>query len=200
MRKYTKFLVIAIVAVLVLAAGFTTVAFASGSSSKEGNGPAQTFISKVASILGLEEEQVADAFKQARHEMRDEAWEQRLQEAINSGELTEEQANEIREWWQDRPEVLEDFVPHKCLQPRNICRCRPQVCDRPCLRRHLICPAWIFDEHLNGTVTSVSSETDTVTLATETDDEVNFQYTSNTIFVLRGTTTLEVGEMATFVS
>jgi hypothetical protein len=114
MRKRTKILAIVVAAVLVLTLGLTTIAFASGSSEEEGDGdkgPRQTFISKVASILGLEEEQVTDAFRQARREMCDEALEQRLQKAVENGFLTQEQAEQILEWWQNRPDVMEGFCP-----------------------------------------------------------------------------------------
>jgi hypothetical protein len=129
MRKRTKFLVIAIVAVLVLTAGIATTVFASGSSGAESDGvkvllaenvqevvteegdedegPLQTFISKVASILGVTEEELTDAFEQACQEMCDEALEQRLQEAVLAGYLTQEEADQIMEWWQSRPDVLE---------------------------------------------------------------------------------------------
>jgi hypothetical protein len=129
MRKRTKFLVIAVVAVLVLTAGIATTAFASGSSGEEGDGakvilaenvqdvvtdegdedegPLQTFISKVANILGVTEEELTDAFEQACREMCDEALEQRLQEAVENGYLTEGEAAQILEWWQSRPDVLE---------------------------------------------------------------------------------------------
>jgi len=218
MRKRTKFLVIVIAAILVLTVGLTTTAFAWGSSGEqdggdkvltaeslqcvvtgegdEGEGPMQTFISKVASILELEEEQVADAFKQACWEMCDEALEQRLQKAVESGRLTEEQAGQIMEWWQDRPDVLREFGFCERFQPRNAWRHHrlqrpgPQQLPpgKPLLAR-------IFDERLNGTITSLSEETNTIILEVEEDSEVSFQYTSNTVFVLRGVTAVEEGQV-----
>jgi len=129
MRKRTKFLVIAVVAVLILTVGLTTTAFAWGSlgdggvgdkalvaesvqevvteEGDEDEGPLQTFISKVASILGVTEEELTDAFEQACQEMCDEALEQRLQEAVENGYLIQEEADQILEWWQSRPDVLE---------------------------------------------------------------------------------------------
>ena len=112
MRKHLKVGVIALVAVAVLAAVVgTSVAFA-GSSDGDidtDGGPGKIFISKVANILGLEEDQVSDAFRQARQEMFQEAQEQRLQKAIENGLITEEEATQIREWWQDRPEALQSL-------------------------------------------------------------------------------------------
>lgn len=122
MRKYLKLGTIALVAVAVLAAVVgTTVAFA-GSPDGDANAngvPRQVFISKVANILGLEEEQVADAFIQARQEMFKETQEQRLQQAIEDGLITEEEATQIREWWQDRPEALQSLGQPGHPQIRN---------------------------------------------------------------------------------
>ena len=112
MRKYLKLGTIALVAVAVLAAVVgTTIAFAGSpdGDANAGDGPGKVFVSKVANILGLEEEQVADAFIQARQEMFLEAQEQRLQQAIEDGLITEEEATQIREWWQDRPEALQSL-------------------------------------------------------------------------------------------
>jgi hypothetical protein len=110
MRRYIKLGVIALVVVAVFAAVIgTTVAFAGspdGDTNADG-GPRQVFIGKVANILGLEEEQVADAFGQAHQQMFQEAQEQRIQQAIEDGLITEEEATQIRQWWQDRPEALE---------------------------------------------------------------------------------------------
>ncbi len=122
MRKYLKLGMIALVAVAVLATVVgTTIAFA-GSPDEDANadsGPRQVFISKVANILGLEEDQVADAFGQARQEMFQEAQEQRLQKAIDDGLITEEEATQIREWWQDRPEALQSLGQPDRPQLRN---------------------------------------------------------------------------------
>ena len=200
MRKHMKFVVIAVAAILVLTIGLTTTAFAWGPSGGEGegdNGPVRTFISKVASTLGLGEEQVADAFKQARQEMRDEAREQRLQQAVENGLITEEEADQIREWWQNRPEALDELGPCGRLQARNTWRHqqlqRPGPCQSPLDQPRL---ARIFDERLSGTITAVSEEEGTITIGTEDDTEVTFEYTSNTFFILQGTTQVEVGQTA----
>ena len=122
MRRYLKLGVIALVAVAFLAAVVgTSVAFAGspdGDVDTDG-GPRQVFIDKVATILDLEEDQVADAFGQARQEMFQEAQEQRLQKAIENGLITEEEATQIREWWQDRPDALQNLGQRGRHQIRN---------------------------------------------------------------------------------
>ena len=138
MKKRTKFLIAGVVAILVLTAGLTTAALAWGSSDDKGagekaltassmelvladegseeQGPCQTFVDRVLEILGLTREQVIDAINQARQEMCDEWVEQRLDEAVASGLINEEEAAEILAWWQSRPEGLEKLCPRECLE------------------------------------------------------------------------------------
>jgi len=121
MRKYMKFGLIAIVALTALSVGITAIAFAESPEGEVGSdtGPRQIFLSKVADILGLDEEQVADAFKQARQEMREERQEQRLQNAIDEGLITEAEANQIRGWWDSRPEAMQQLGPQGRQHMRN---------------------------------------------------------------------------------
>ncbi len=112
MRKHLKSGIIAlVVAALAVTVFFSVSAFASSTDGEadEDGGPRQVFTSKVAGALGLDEEQVADAFAQARQEMMDEAWEQRLAQAVEDGLITEEEAAEIQDWWDSRPEALENL-------------------------------------------------------------------------------------------
>lgn len=59
----------------------------------------------VAEILGIPEPTVADAFKQAEKQIKDEAFLKALDKAVASGRLTQEEANQLKEWWQQRPDV-----------------------------------------------------------------------------------------------
>lgn len=180
MRKHMKFLIIVIVAALALTVCFPVLAFA-GSSEEEAGccdcegprythmwrwGPTQLFISKVADILELDEEQVADAFvqahqemweerhdadtdlnprdifiskvagilgvteeqladaiEQARQEMRDEVLVKRLDNAVENGLITEDEAAEIQEWWDNRPAALDKLGPP--VHPRLPMWCGP---------------------------------------------------------------------------
>lgn len=111
MRKYMKFGLIAIAALTALSVGLTAIVFADSPEADTGSdgGPRQVFISKVAEILELDEEQVADAFIQARQEMSEEFQQQRLQSAIEEGLITEAEAEQIQVWWQNRPEALQNL-------------------------------------------------------------------------------------------
>jgi len=111
MRKYMKFGLIALVAIIALGVGITAVVSAESPEGEAGSagGPRQVFLGKVAATLGLGEDQVADAFVQARQEMREECQQQRLQTAIEEGLITEQEAEQIREWLDSRPEALQQL-------------------------------------------------------------------------------------------
>ena len=68
--------------------------------------PLKGLVSRVAAILGIDEGDVQAAFDQAQEEMRDEALERKLAALVEQGRLTEEQADEYREWYQSRPEGI----------------------------------------------------------------------------------------------
>ena len=67
-------------------------------------------LAKVAEILGVSEEELEEAFAEARQEMaaecEEEALERFLERALAEELITEEEAQEIREWWQQKPEAL----------------------------------------------------------------------------------------------
>ncbi len=65
----------------------------------------KTFAGRVAEILGLEEDTVADAMKQAKEDMRDEAVKAKLDALVEAGEMTQEDADAYLEWLESRPDV-----------------------------------------------------------------------------------------------
>ena len=90
--------------VVALAIGITGgVALAQG-NGQAGDSLGKSFISRVARILGLDEAKVQDAFKQAGREIEDEAVQQRLSGLVESGKLTQVQADEYLKWYKSRPE------------------------------------------------------------------------------------------------
>ena len=58
----------------------------------------------MADILGIDKQALANAFEQAKQEMWDEAFINRVNQAAAEGLITQEQADEIIEWWEQRPE------------------------------------------------------------------------------------------------
>ena len=61
------------------------------------DGDAQEFANRVGAVLAVEGDDVADAIEQAMSDIRSEALESKLQAAIDSGRITEEEAAEIRQ-------------------------------------------------------------------------------------------------------
>jgi hypothetical protein len=63
-------------------------------------------LTRVAEILGIPEETLVAAFKQASQELRADAFNRGLNTAVEQGRLTQEQADKIREKVEDRPGAI----------------------------------------------------------------------------------------------
>ena len=68
-----------------------------------------TFVSKVADKLGLDKDTVATAMSEARQEMMQEALSERLQQAVTDGRITQDEADQILAWMQNRPAALDNL-------------------------------------------------------------------------------------------
>ncbi len=192
MRKHWKLTLIALAAVLVLTVALTTNVFAQEEASTT-PGPIQTFISKVATILGIDEAQVTAAVKQAAQETRDEMVQQGLQKAVDKGRLTQEQADEVQQWWQDRPEVLQQ---PGILGRLGMMKGGPGPCYRGLAGQQRLLDQ-VFDANITGTIVSISRDAGTITLKTADNTEVTVEYTSKTNFILQGVSAVEAGQTAT---
>src|SRR4030043_1857396 len=75
--------------------------------AQEGENPGHqsALMSQVAEILGIDQQDLENALKQAQTEFREENLDARLQELIAEGTLTQEQANELKTWIEARPDV-----------------------------------------------------------------------------------------------
>jgi hypothetical protein len=56
--------------------------------------------------VAIDREQLKAAFVQAREEMKDQALENWLEKLVDEGTITQDQADQYLEWWQDRPEDM----------------------------------------------------------------------------------------------
>ena len=101
-RKRWLLITTAILVLVVSVTGGVVLAHGGGSS----DGSLTSFVSRVASILGVDETEVQDAFDQASKEIRDEALQKKLDSLVESGRLTQEQADEYKSWLDARPEGL----------------------------------------------------------------------------------------------
>ena len=107
MSKRVKILISALVVALLLTVGGVTTVMAEGEEEETGTGAdadANGLLERVADILETDKEDLIDAFKQAQQEMKDEAFINRLNKAVAEGRITQEQADEIIEWWELRPD------------------------------------------------------------------------------------------------
>jgi len=125
MSKKMKVLVSVLVAVLLLSVGgIATVMADDGSTATDNETGENGLLARVAEILDITEDDLVNAFRQARQEMRDQAFISYLDKAVDKGLITPEEADEIQEWWEQRPEGLDNLPPrcflNKGLLGRNV--------------------------------------------------------------------------------
>jgi len=121
MSKKVKILISALLVALLLTVGATATVMAQ--EEEETTPPLEVsekgLLDRVADILEIDKEDLIDAFKQAQQEMRQETFIRALDKAVAEGLITQEEADEIikwreqrpddalREWWGQKPEVIE---------------------------------------------------------------------------------------------
>jgi len=111
-----KALIAVVVAILVLTVGGTAVVMAQEEEPTPPPAPApeiesNAFLQKVAEILGISQEELISIFQQARQELRQDAFQQFLNRAVEEGLITEGEAQQILEWWEQRPEAVDRLLP-----------------------------------------------------------------------------------------
>ena len=116
MRK--RVIAVALTLGILAAAVVGGTALASGGGGNGNGSRIGGLIARVATILGIEEQQVQDAFDQARREIQDERLEQKLDKLVENGYLTQEQADQLREWYQARPDGVYPGFGSGGLSPR----------------------------------------------------------------------------------
>ncbi len=110
---------IPVVLSLVLVGGITggVVAANNGLSTTAGGDQSQAaercqaLLDRVCAIyqektgVAIDSQQLKDALQQAQSELQEAALENRLQDLVEEGKITQEQADQYLEWWQSRPDV-----------------------------------------------------------------------------------------------
>ena len=113
MWRKKKFIIAAVLAAVLLAGSIGGVALAQTGEEEEVL-PAdryQALLDRVAAIYqektgeALDQQALKDALTRAGGEMQSEALRSRLQQRVERGELTQEQADEVYGWWQAKPDV-----------------------------------------------------------------------------------------------
>ena len=62
-------------------------------------------LARVANIIGIDQQKLADAFEQAQQELREQILDTKLQEFVQNGTITQQQADAYEAWIQSRPDV-----------------------------------------------------------------------------------------------
>ena len=94
----------------VLALGLSGAAFADADSDRDSHHEA--LLDRVCEIyegntgVALDSDELRDAFAQAGEETMAEIHENRLQRLVDEGKITQEQADELAEWWHSKPDDL----------------------------------------------------------------------------------------------
>ena len=115
MSKKMKILVSVLVAVLVFTIGGTAMALAQEDGDEEADSVPEVasnpLLSKVADILNVPEEDLVNAFAQAQKELREEKFNETFYQLIDKAEeeglITPDEAQAIKDWWEQRPEALD---------------------------------------------------------------------------------------------
>ena len=112
MSKKVRVLVAVLVAILLLTVGgIATVMADDGSTATDNETGRKGLQARVAEKLGVTDEELANAFKQAWQEMREEAFIKYLDKAFENERITEEEYNAIITWWEARPEAADSLLP-----------------------------------------------------------------------------------------
>ena len=103
MRRSHKLILASVLVAVVLIGGMAGAVLARDGGKVDGQRGA--FAARVADILGIDQQELEDAFKQARTELREEALDIKFQELVAEGALTQDQADEFKAWLQEKPDV-----------------------------------------------------------------------------------------------
>jgi hypothetical protein len=110
-----KFIIIMVVAAALAVASVGGVVLAQANGGENETQPeAQhtALLERVCEIYedntgtAIDAEELRNAFAEVRGEMMDDAIENRLDKMVEDGVIDEEQAEELQEWWESRPENL----------------------------------------------------------------------------------------------
>jgi hypothetical protein len=123
MWRKKKFIIILLGTILIIIASLGGIAMAQDS---EDESKPDSLMARVADILGIDQQTVEDAFEQAQAEMREEALDKHLQNLVDEGILTEEEATEYKTWLEARPDMTEYFDKIK-----DWMKSRPDISDMP---------------------------------------------------------------------
>jgi len=117
MWRSKKFIIAAVLAAVLLVGSIGGVVLAQTDAGGDNQSRAgyEAILDRVCEIYqdntgdDIDPEALEAAFAQARDEMRAEAQQNRLQNLVQQGKITQEQADEMQDWWGARPDVPTGF-------------------------------------------------------------------------------------------
>ena len=116
MSKRMKVLVSVLVAVLLLTVGSVAAVLADEEPTPAPEAGSNGLLARVAEILDIPQENLVNAFRQAQQEIRQETRNRFLEKAIEQGRITQDEADDILNWWEQRPETCD-----RLMQRARIC-------------------------------------------------------------------------------
>jgi len=113
MWRSKKFIIVAVLAVVVLVGSIAGVVLAQTENEADNQPPAQqgALLEKVCEIyeqntgVAIDPQELQNAFVQVRSEMQEEALDNYLKNLVDQGKITQEQADQYKAWWQARPDM-----------------------------------------------------------------------------------------------
>ena len=106
MKRGKRLILIAVMVVIVLGATIGGITLAQ--ADDEDSSPRQTIIARVAEILGIDQQELENAFGQARSEIVGERRDHFRHMWLEEGEISDELRGQIKEWLESRPDFLTD--------------------------------------------------------------------------------------------
>ncbi len=101
MWRRKKWVIITVAAAILLVGTMGGMALAQTGENSTG----KTLLARVATILGIDQQKVEDAFAQAQRDMQSEALDSYLKNLVDQGKITQQQADQYKSWWQSRPDL-----------------------------------------------------------------------------------------------
>ncbi|MFC2056882.1 hypothetical protein ACFLTO_04885 [Chloroflexota bacterium] len=103
MWQRKRIIIIGLLATVLLVGSVGGVALAQAENGEDSQ--PKTLLTRVAEKLGIGQQELEDAFAEAKSEMRDEALDSYLQKLIDEGKITEEEAVQYKAWLEAKPDT-----------------------------------------------------------------------------------------------
>ncbi len=104
-RRKKLIIIIGLLAAVLLVGSVGGVVFAQTENGDDSQ--PKTLMERVAEKLGIGQQELEDAFTQARSEMRDEALDSYLQKLVDEGKITQDEADQYKAWLQSKPDTTQ---------------------------------------------------------------------------------------------